>query len=51
MVRRSAVALLTVLLFGSVAVGQVSSAESQTGFVSLFNGKDLSGWEGDPRLW
>ncbi|RPJ87397.1 MAG: DUF1080 domain-containing protein [Acidobacteria bacterium] len=51
MVRRSAVALLTVLLFGSVAVGQVSSAESQTGFVSLFNGKDLSGWEGDSRLW
>ena len=21
------------------------------GFVSLFNGKDLSGWEGDPELW
>ena len=21
------------------------------GFVSLFNGKDLSGWDGDPRLW
>lgn len=21
------------------------------GFVSLFNGRDLAGWEGDPRLW
>ena len=21
------------------------------GFVSIFNGKDLSGWDGDPRLW
>ena len=21
------------------------------GFVSLFNGRDLSGWEGDPRFW
>jgi len=23
----------------------------EEGFVSLFNGKDLSGWDGDPRLW
>lgn len=22
-----------------------------TGFVSLFNGLDLAGWEGDPRIW
>ncbi|MHC4743764.1 MAG: 3-keto-disaccharide hydrolase, partial [Planctomycetota bacterium] len=21
------------------------------GFISLFNGKDLTGWDGDPRLW
>jgi type 1 glutamine amidotransferase len=21
------------------------------GFVSLFNGRDLAGWEGDPRIW
>src|SRR6478672_4605767 len=25
-------------------------AES-SGMQSLFNGKDLSGWDGDPRLW
>ena len=24
---------------------------SEAGFVSLFNGKDLSGWNGDPALW
>lgn len=25
--------------------------ESEDGFVSLFNGKDLDGWEGDKDLW
>ena len=24
---------------------------AQDGFVPLFNGKDLTGWEGDPKLW
>lgn len=24
---------------------------AESGFVSLFNGKDLSGWDGDPRRW
>ncbi len=23
----------------------------EEGFVSIFNGKDLTGWDGDPRLW
>lgn len=26
-------------------------SESEKGFVSLFNGKDLTGWEGDFKLW
>jgi hypothetical protein len=25
------------------------SADRQTGFKSIFNGKDLTGWEGDPE--
>ncbi|HPS03512.1 MAG TPA: DUF1080 domain-containing protein [Candidatus Sumerlaeota bacterium] len=25
--------------------------ESNEGFTSLFNGKDLTGWKGDPKLW
>lgn len=29
----------------------VFSAAAQNGFVSLFDGKDLKGWSGDPRLW
>jgi len=24
---------------------------AERGFVNLFNGKDLTGWDGDPRLW
>ena len=24
---------------------------AETGFVSLFNGKDLTGWDGNPKLW
>lgn len=28
-----------------------AAAFAQDGFVSLFNGKDLDGWDGDPRLW
>lgn len=28
-----------------------SSALAQEGFQSLFNGQDLSGWQGDPTLW
>ncbi len=29
----------------------VLSADDETGFVSMFNGKDLSGWEGRPGAW
>ena len=27
------------------------AADSEAGFESLFNGRDLSGWEGDPKFW
>ena len=40
-------------LFAVLAVltVSVSSAESEEGFKPLFNGKDLSGWDGNPKLW
>jgi len=31
-------------------VGKVA-AKDEPGFVSIFNGRDLTGWDGDPRLW
>jgi hypothetical protein len=33
------------------APGQIASQEVKEGFRPLFNGKNLDGWEGDPRLW
>jgi uncharacterized protein (TIGR03067 family) len=43
-------------LFLSLAVGLSlhslgAAAEVEPGFKSLFNGKDLTGWEGNPELW
>jgi len=35
-------------LFAGLAFAGEADGE---GFVSLFNGKDLTGWEGEPKLW
>ncbi|MBI3191453.1 MAG: DUF1080 domain-containing protein, partial [Pedosphaera parvula] len=37
----------------TLVLGLVGSLAAQTepGFKSIFNGKDLSGWEGNPGLW
>jgi hypothetical protein len=35
----------------AMALSQISDAEKAEGFVSIFNGKDLTGWEGNPALW
>ncbi|MBN1441222.1 MAG: DUF1080 domain-containing protein, partial [Planctomycetes bacterium] len=34
-----------------LAAPPLLAADAEEGFVSLFNGKDLSGWDGDPGLW
>ncbi|MFH1718165.1 MAG: DUF1080 domain-containing protein [Planctomycetota bacterium] len=49
-------AILALNLFGLSMVGGTQAAlagdsDSSQGWVSLFNGKDLSGWDGDSRLW
>ena len=28
-----------------------AAVEEDDGFESIFNGKDLTGWDGDPRFW
>ena len=33
------------------ATAQISDEEKAEGFVSLFNGEDLSEWDGSPALW
>lgn len=45
--RRLGAALLMLTLFCSAPL----LASDEDGFVSLFNGKDLSGWIGDPDHW
>jgi hypothetical protein len=45
--QRTFLALLFVLSVGMTA----ASAADEEGFVSLFNGKDLTGWRGDKEYW
>lgn len=44
-------ALATIPLCGPAAAVELPSHELADGFVALFNGRDLTGWDGDPRLW
>jgi len=39
------------LATAAVASAARSSDATEEGFESLFNGRDLTGWEGDPFLW
>jgi hypothetical protein len=39
-------------LMGAVLLAQpVLVPAAEQGFLSIFNGKDLTGWEGNPKLW
>lgn len=39
------------LLVLTLLIGTVHAAAPEEGFVSMFNGKDLTGWEGKPGGW
>lgn len=45
--------ILFSLLFlsATIAAAQITPKEKKEGFSPLFNGKNLEGWDGDPRLW
>lgn len=45
----SAVLSMAACLALSIAAAQEETTEE--GFVSIFNGEDLTDWDGDPRLW
>jgi hypothetical protein len=47
------IAMLGLSLFvpGGPQAALAGDSDSSGGWVTLFNGKDLTGWEGDPRLW
>ena len=45
---------IAAFLVGVTLLGATPSGHAQTvepGFESLFNGKDLTGWDGNPKLW
>ena len=43
--------LLALLLLTASSSFALTKQEKKEGFKPLFNGKDLKGWDGDPRLW
>jgi hypothetical protein len=51
MTRSLAFALITVLTVPAFAADGVKAPAESDGMTSIFNGKDLSGWDGDSRLW
>ncbi len=38
-------------LFGSVVKAAAAATSSEEGFKPLFNGTDLTGWDGNPKFW
>lgn len=49
--RRTVVILAVVVALGAGRQSQAGPAANEQGFVKIFNGKDLSGWDGDKRFW
>jgi hypothetical protein len=41
----------TLLLSSGSLLGEPAVHETEPGFTSLFNGRDLTGWQGNPALW
>src|SRR5262245_505460 len=50
----SVIVATALLSFAAAAQQQslpVKDAPDESGFVSIFDGRSLDGWEGDPRFW
>ena len=51
MIRILAVASIIAFTLQSLSRADDSAAPVESGMKEIFNGKDLTGWDGDPRLW
>ena len=46
------IALISLFTFNALAADKPQTAPAeQDGMQRIFNGKDLTGWDGDSRLW
>jgi hypothetical protein len=45
------IAILACLPLTAQRPNTLTPAERKEGYLLLFNGRDLTGWDGDPRLW
>ena len=53
-IQKLVLVVLAILICGPWALAAEKPAAEpklEPGFVSIFNGKDLTGWDGDPRFW
>ena len=51
MTRCFALVALTVFASDALAADQFQKAPAESDMRTIFNGKDLTGWDGDPKLW
>lgn len=51
MQRSLRVGVFAFALVASISPSAYLQPEPEEGFVSIFNGTDLTGWDGDPRFW
>lgn len=51
LVQKTATLCALALVGCSLAVGSAYAADDEEGFKSIFNGKDLTGWDGNPKFW
>ena len=51
MIRSLTLVVLVSLAVNAAAADGPQTAPAETDLKSIFNAKDLSGWDGDPRLW
>jgi hypothetical protein len=51
MTKKTITSLILNTLAAAVLLPVVAAASDADGFKSLFNGKDLTGWDGNPELW
>ncbi len=51
MVPKRLVLSFVAMVVAAILMPLSEAEEAEEGFTRIFNGKDLSGWDGDPRLW